>query len=318
MVPGVNSPSQVEQGLERGLTLLKFFPAEASGGVKMLKALHGPYAEVSFMPTGGVDPSNLGSYLALSYVAAVGGSWMVKDELMAGGALGRDLRPLRRGGPAGGVAPDQEVRGALLLDLDGVLFDSEPVHQRAWERALADLGVMLPQGWYEPLAGQSLLDVARAVSHRHAPWHPPAALATRKRATYQQLAAGLPPSPGVLEVLVELRPRAALVSSSGRDDVQVLLRDSGLPAHLETLVTGDDVPAPKPDPAGYLLALARLDLPAGRCVAVEDSISGVRAAGAAGLRVVAVAPGGEPPDGAFSWRSTAAEAIRLAAAILAP
>jgi 2-dehydro-3-deoxyphosphogluconate aldolase / (4S)-4-hydroxy-2-oxoglutarate aldolase len=85
MVPGVNSPSQVEQGLERGLTLLKFFPAEASGGVKMLKALHGPYAEVSFMPTGGVDPSNLGSYLALSYVAAVGGSWMVKDELMAAG-----------------------------------------------------------------------------------------------------------------------------------------------------------------------------------------------------------------------------------------
>jgi 2-dehydro-3-deoxyphosphogluconate aldolase/(4S)-4-hydroxy-2-oxoglutarate aldolase len=85
MVPGVNSPSQVEQGLERGLTLLKFFPAEVSGGVKMLKALHGPYAEVSFVPTGGVDPSNIGSYLALSYVAAVGGSWMVKDELMAAG-----------------------------------------------------------------------------------------------------------------------------------------------------------------------------------------------------------------------------------------
>lgn len=85
MVPGVNSPSQVEQGLERGLSLLKFFPAEASGGVKMLKALHGPYAEVSFVPTGGVDPSNVGAYLALSYVAAVGGSWMVKDELVKAG-----------------------------------------------------------------------------------------------------------------------------------------------------------------------------------------------------------------------------------------
>lgn len=85
LVPGVNSPSQVELGLERGLTLLKFFPAEASGGVKMLKALHGPYAEVSFMPTGGVEPANLASYVALKYVAAVGGSWMVKDELLAGG-----------------------------------------------------------------------------------------------------------------------------------------------------------------------------------------------------------------------------------------
>jgi 2-dehydro-3-deoxyphosphogluconate aldolase/(4S)-4-hydroxy-2-oxoglutarate aldolase len=85
IVPGVNSPSQVELGLERGLGLLKFFPAEASGGVKMLKALHGPYAEVSFLPTGGVDLANLASYLALAYVAAVGGSWMVKEELLAAG-----------------------------------------------------------------------------------------------------------------------------------------------------------------------------------------------------------------------------------------
>jgi len=85
IVPGVNSPSQVEQGLERGLALLKFFPAEASGGVKMLKALHGPYAEVSFMPTGGLEPAHLASYLALPYVAAVGGSWMVKEELLAAG-----------------------------------------------------------------------------------------------------------------------------------------------------------------------------------------------------------------------------------------
>ncbi len=85
LVPGVNSPSQVELGLERGLTLLKFFPAEVSGGVKMLKALHGPYAEVSFVPTGGVEPANLASYLALPYVAAVGGSWMVKDDLLAAG-----------------------------------------------------------------------------------------------------------------------------------------------------------------------------------------------------------------------------------------
>jgi 2-dehydro-3-deoxyphosphogluconate aldolase / (4S)-4-hydroxy-2-oxoglutarate aldolase len=85
VIPGVSSPSDVEQGLERGLGLLKFFPAEAAGGVKMLKALHGPYAEVSFVPTGGVDPGNLASYLALKYVAAVGGSWMVKEELLAAG-----------------------------------------------------------------------------------------------------------------------------------------------------------------------------------------------------------------------------------------
>jgi 2-dehydro-3-deoxyphosphogluconate aldolase/(4S)-4-hydroxy-2-oxoglutarate aldolase len=85
IIPGINSPSQVEQGLERGLTTLKFFPAEASGGVKMLKALHGPYAEVSFVPTGGIDLGNLESYLSLPYVPAIGGTWMVKEDIIAAG-----------------------------------------------------------------------------------------------------------------------------------------------------------------------------------------------------------------------------------------
>jgi 2-dehydro-3-deoxyphosphogluconate aldolase/(4S)-4-hydroxy-2-oxoglutarate aldolase len=89
IVPGVNSPSQVELGLERGLGLLKFFPAEASGGVKMLKALHGPYSEVAFVPTGGIDASNAASYLALPYVAAIGGSWMVGEEAIASGSWSR-------------------------------------------------------------------------------------------------------------------------------------------------------------------------------------------------------------------------------------
>lgn len=88
IVPGVNSPSQVEMGLERGLDVLKFFPAEASGGVKMLKALHGPYAEVNFMPTGGVDLSNIASYLELPYILAIGGSWMVKEDKIAAGKFG--------------------------------------------------------------------------------------------------------------------------------------------------------------------------------------------------------------------------------------
>lgn len=84
-VPGVNAPTQVELALEKGFSLLKFFPAEASGGVKMLKSLHGPYAEVTFVPTGGIDLSNLASYLALPYVSAIGGSWMVKEELLSSG-----------------------------------------------------------------------------------------------------------------------------------------------------------------------------------------------------------------------------------------
>jgi len=85
IIPGVNSPSQIEQGLERGLTVLKFFPAEASGGIKMLKALQGPYSNVLFVPTGGIDESNLAHYLQLKNVLAIGGSWMVKEDLIAAG-----------------------------------------------------------------------------------------------------------------------------------------------------------------------------------------------------------------------------------------
>lgn len=80
--PGVNNPSDIESALENGLSLLKFFPAEASGGIAMLAALAGPYPSVSFMPTGGISRSNLADYIERDNVFAVGGSWMVKKELI--------------------------------------------------------------------------------------------------------------------------------------------------------------------------------------------------------------------------------------------
>lgn len=85
VLPGVCTPSEVEQGLALGLEALKFFPAEAAGGVNMLKALSGPYGNVKFMPTGGITQKNLQEYLAIKSVFACGGSWMVKDDLIAAG-----------------------------------------------------------------------------------------------------------------------------------------------------------------------------------------------------------------------------------------
>ena len=80
VIPGVNNPSDIEAALSFGLTLLKFFPAEASGGLEMIKALSAPYPQVRFMPTGGITPENLHTYLACEKVVACGGTWMVKDD----------------------------------------------------------------------------------------------------------------------------------------------------------------------------------------------------------------------------------------------
>ena len=82
VLPGINNPTGVEWAMGFGLDAVKFFPAEASGGVSFLKALSGPYPSIQFVPTGGIAPHNLGTYLALPNVLACGGSWMVSPALV--------------------------------------------------------------------------------------------------------------------------------------------------------------------------------------------------------------------------------------------
>jgi 2-dehydro-3-deoxyphosphogluconate aldolase / (4S)-4-hydroxy-2-oxoglutarate aldolase len=85
VIPGVATATEVIAALDLGLDLLKLFPAEQAGGVPLLKALHGPFPHVRFVPTGGIAAANAAAYLALPSVAAVGGSWMVAPELVAAG-----------------------------------------------------------------------------------------------------------------------------------------------------------------------------------------------------------------------------------------
>jgi 2-dehydro-3-deoxyphosphogluconate aldolase/(4S)-4-hydroxy-2-oxoglutarate aldolase len=84
-VPGAITPSEVLNLLEQGYLLQKFFPAEASGGIAMLKSMAGPIPEVRFMPTGGISESLAPEYLDLPNVAGVGGSWIAPPELIAAG-----------------------------------------------------------------------------------------------------------------------------------------------------------------------------------------------------------------------------------------
>ena len=85
ITPGCSTPSDIEAAIELGLDVVKFFPAEAAGGLTMIKAMAAPYVNMKFMPTGGVNAANLTSYLDFSKIIACGGSWMVKDELVKAG-----------------------------------------------------------------------------------------------------------------------------------------------------------------------------------------------------------------------------------------
>ena len=85
ITPGINNPTQIEMALERGIEVVKFFPAEASGGLPLLASMSAPYSGIKFIPTGGINLNNLTSYLSNKKVHACGGSWMVKDNLISSG-----------------------------------------------------------------------------------------------------------------------------------------------------------------------------------------------------------------------------------------
>lgn len=85
IIPGCANPSDVEQAIENGLSVVKFFPAEQAGELNYIKAIAAPYTGLKFMPTGGINPKNVRSYLAYDKILACGGSWMVKGDLVQAG-----------------------------------------------------------------------------------------------------------------------------------------------------------------------------------------------------------------------------------------
>jgi len=95
VTPGVATPTDIETAMDLGLEILKFFPAEAFGGLKTLKAMSGPYQTVKFIPTGGLNAQNVVDYLKFPKVAAVGGSWIVKSDAIANGEFDKITRLTR-------------------------------------------------------------------------------------------------------------------------------------------------------------------------------------------------------------------------------
>lgn len=85
VVPGTQTPSEMERAMELGLKVVKFFPAEPAGGLNMIKAVAAAYVDLRFMPTGGINAKNVRDYLAYNRIVACGGSWMVKKDLVNAG-----------------------------------------------------------------------------------------------------------------------------------------------------------------------------------------------------------------------------------------
>jgi HAD superfamily hydrolase (TIGR01509 family) len=181
---------------------------------------------------------------------------------------------------------------AVVFDLDGTLIDTESLCNEAGLEACAALGFLVSPAFFESLAGVDDRTRARLIEKEvGTPVELQAFLAEWDRLCTQRFQQGIPLKPGAVDLLRRLEAAGlplALATSSRRGPAEEKLAAAGLRRYFRTVVTFEDVAAPKPAPDPYLLAAQRLGVPPARCLAFEDSETGARSAQAAGLVVVQV------------------------------
>ncbi len=182
---------------------------------------------------------------------------------------------------------------AILFDMDGVLIDSEPVHQRAIVALSAELG--------SPITDESLLfsfkgAPEKTMAARLLELYPGTTLSVeeiiqRKVRIYASFFADVAPMPGALDLLRASHAagrKHGLTTSASRSSQELAFRKFGFAPYFHTIITGEDITRGKPDPEPYLLTAERLAIPPGDCVVIEDSIHGVKSGKAAGCTVIAL------------------------------
>jgi HAD superfamily hydrolase (TIGR01509 family) len=183
------------------------------------------------------------------------------------------------------------VAGHVVFDLDGVVVDSEPTHERANAEWLAGLGTALAPDLAEAMMGRRVRDLTDVIAGQ-AGLGPDEAFAGREAVFWRLLGEqALPPMPGLHAALVRLAGAGlplAVASSGTRTYVEHVLERLGVAGAFAAVVSGEEVASGKPAPDVYLLAAERLGAEPADCVAVEDAPHGIAAARAAGMRVVAV------------------------------
>jgi HAD superfamily hydrolase (TIGR01509 family) len=225
-----------------------------------------------------------------------------------------------------GHANISAVLRAIIFDFDGVLADTEPLHFEAFSDVLAPLGISLSRDEYFSkylgLNDEALLRAIFAEQRRALTDESLRRLRAAKDAAYEaRIERGMNLLPGVADFIraAGARWRLAICSGARRAEIQTILRRAGLAFDMDLVVSADEVPISKPDPTGYLRTLELLqmrhsDLHAGECLAVEDSILGLRAAKAAGLKTLAMLGGPNHPTAAIRsacqpWADKASESL---------
>jgi beta-phosphoglucomutase-like phosphatase (HAD superfamily) len=189
---------------------------------------------------------------------------------------------------------------AVVLDMDGLMLDTEPLYKAAWQQASEELGFNLDDLTYSMLIGRPTEDCEAELVGHFGPGFPLPHFRTRWPELWQLSVQdrGIPYKPGLLALLTFLDERcipSAIATSSDADYTEFSLRNAGLAGRFGLIVTGDQVPQGKPAPDIYIEAARRLGQSPPDCIALEDSDAGVLAASAAGMRTLCI-PDLKPPS----------------------
>jgi beta-phosphoglucomutase family hydrolase len=188
-------------------------------------------------------------------------------------------------------AGEESMTKAVLWDLDGVLVDTAPFHLQAWQELFQSLGKGFAEADFrrtfglrnDAILGDILGELTLAEIER---------LAQEKEELYRQKIGGkVTAIPGAVELLRRLQQRgkkSAIVSSTTRENVRMVLASLGLEGVFEAVVAEEDAPKGKPDPQGFLVAAEKLGVAANECVVIEDAPGGLEAAKRAGMRCIGV------------------------------
>ena len=194
---------------------------------------------------------------------------------------------------AAGDVDEVVMDEVVILDMDGLMVDTEPLSRQAWEQVLADLGSEpLDDAFYNTLIGHRLWETAEMLVAHYDLAIEPSELAWRKELLFAEIRSGeVPVMPGLYELLEALKQRGirwGVATSTPRHVAEENLAKIDVLDSCQALAAGDEVPGGKPEPDVYLLAAERLDKGPAQCLAFEDSPTGCQAARAAGMMVVAI------------------------------